>query len=151
MGTRSEVIEDLTSGLGSEVYVFAPDDSRFFLSEIAMAGIAVTLVNAFLKGLLSGAQKGLEAWGKSCADWLVERVAFIARNGSAPSQDLEELDAVTQEVAEDGAATYSDAVVVVLVSVFQGQGMTQEQATRTAKKVAVAADALVSAASEGRP
>lgn len=146
MAGHTNAVENLAADLGSEVYVLAPDDGRYFLGEAAMVGVAAVLVSAFLRGLSAGAESKLEAWGRSCGEWLTARVAALARD-AAGTDAQEELASEARDAAESGAEEYREAVVLVLEQVLAARGMTQTEATETAAKVAVAADAVLAATS----
>jgi hypothetical protein len=143
---RDAEVERLAATLGSETYVLAPSDGRYFFGAEVMAGVAVGLLTTFMKGLLSGVRGELESWGETSGGWLARRVAGLVKAEVTPAEATEELDADTHDAAEAGAAEYRDAVVVALGHVLRRQGMTETEAAETAERVAHAADALLDAA-----
>lgn len=144
MGSVHDPIEDLAESLSSEVYVLAPDDSKYFFGEVALAGVATVLVGAFVKGLIAGVGGQIESWGKSCGAWLATKVGAIARSGKGDTADEVQLKADLKALPGD-ASDYRAAVLAVLGHVLHQKGMTQQEATNTADRVASAADAMVSA------
>ncbi len=138
-----DALEELSRSLGEEIYVLAPDDSRYFLGEAVLVGVAGTLVAAFLRGLTARAEDRLEAWGRQCGDWLAERVGEVVRSHRADAGESE-LQQATLAVASVKAEAGAE-VELALRGVFQEQGMTLTEAKDTASRVAAAADAWLAA------
>ncbi|MBL7258510.1 hypothetical protein [Paractinoplanes lichenicola] len=125
--------------VGEDLYVFAPQEQRFFLAEGALVLLGGLLLERFVQGL--GASKlgdGLQAWGNATGDWIATRFAAALGRNAAPSEEqpipaeMRSLETVDLGAAED--------VEKELAEVLVRRGMTRAKAGRVARITRQSAD-----------
>jgi hypothetical protein len=155
MGSGSEdisnAIDQLGENLGSDLYVFLPDEQRYFLGEATLAALAGLLLKRFIEGIAkSKLGDALEAWGKTTGDWLAQRFSAIVKQteGRDETPDRKE---VVSDIESNLALVRSDSSLRAassdirdrLVTIMVERGLTRRSAERAASAVEDAVSQLL--------
>ncbi len=140
----------LGRSLSDEVYVLLPDDeTKRFVGEAVLIGIAGSLIAAFVKGLTASAEGRVEEWGKQLGSWILDRVESVVGSDDPVSEGTET--ELPQAVAEaramnPGKSADPTQVAQALIDALTSNGMSATEAARMVSAVGAQADALLNGA-----